>query len=148
MTSSHECIDCAALPVDDRPQKPRPAVHGGPRSRRCNTHWRAHVKAQKQARHDSRVVKTYGLDPGEYEELLAFQGGTCAIPSCTANGRARKLAVDHDHVTGEPRGILCQPHNFLLLGRFVGDLEDGLSYLADPPLRRMRAARANESEVA
>jgi hypothetical protein len=145
MSSVHECCDCAALPVDDRPQKPRPAVHGGPRSRRCTTHQRAHDKAVRARRHDARVVKVYGLDPGEYEELLAFQGGTCAIPSCRANGKARKLAVDHDHDTGLPRGILCQPHNFLLLGRFVGDLQDALDYLADPPVSRMRRSR---SEVA
>ena len=142
MTSVHECRDCAALPVDDRPPSPRPATYGGPRSRRCYTHHREFLAAQKAARHDSRVSRTYGLEPGEYEELLAFQGGKCAIPACRATGKARRLAVDHDHVTGEPRGLLCAPHNFELLGKFAGDLADAQRYLQDPPLRRMRAQRS------
>lgn len=141
MTSQHECITCAALPVDDRPPAPRPATYGGPRSRRCHTHHREFQQAQKAARHDSRISRTYGLQPGEYEELLAFQGGTCAIPSCRANGKARALAVDHDHDTGEVRGILCSVHNRWLLGIFVNDLQAGLDYLASPPARRWRQSR-------
>jgi hypothetical protein len=145
VTSQHECVDCAALPVDDRPNRPRPATKGGPRSRRCYRHWKAKQDADRKARHDSRVVKTYGLQPGEYEELLAFQGGTCAIPSCKANGKARRLAVDHDHVTGEPRGILCGPHNRDLVGKFANDLQAGLDYLANPPAARFRRARLEEA---
>lgn len=141
MTSQHECVDCAALPPDDRPQRPRPAVHGGPRSRRCTTHHRAHRGATRSRRHDSYVGKTYGLAPGEYEQLLAFQGGTCAIPGCPAKGKARRLAVDHDHITGEPRGLLCAPHNYELLGKFAGDLQAGLDYLDHPPMQRFRASR-------
>jgi hypothetical protein len=145
MTSQHCCIDCAALPVDDRPQRPRPAIHGGPRSKRCDTHYRAHVKARKRARHDSRVAKTYGLAPGEYAELLAFQGGTCAIPSCPARGVVKRLAVDHDHETGAPRGLLCGPHNQELVGKYANDLQAGLDYLANPPYAQMCRTR---SEVA
>lgn len=140
--SQHECVDCAALPVDDRPLKPRPAVHGGPRSRRCATHHKARKAAQKADRHENRVRGLYGLAPGEYAALLAFQGGKCAFPNCRATGKARRLAVDHDHETGEPRGLVCAPHNFELLGKYAGDLQDALDYLASPPLRRMRAAGA------
>lgn len=95
----HVCIDCKALaekPVTEAglevaPKVPRPAPHGGPRSRRCTTHFRAHAKAVRAKGADARVVKVYGLEPGEYEELLAFQGGTCAIPSCRARGPNRWL---------------------------------------------------------
>ena len=145
----HECVDCKALPEFGpaagagpfRPPSPRPAPHGGPRSRRCTTHHRAHRKGQSARRADARVVRVYGLAPGEYEQLLAFQGGTCAIPSCRASGKRKRLAVDHDHVTGEPRGLLCGPHNYELLGKYAGDLQAGLDYLASPPAARMRAAR-------
>jgi hypothetical protein len=41
--------------------------------------------------------------------MLADQGGRCAI--CTRVPRARRLAVDHDHFTGEPRALLCYTCN-------------------------------------
>lgn len=153
----HVCVDCRALPErladfspgeevlygpEFRPARPRPAPHGGPRSRRCTTHQRAFRRAGKARTADSRITRVYGLAPGEYDELLAFQGGTCAIPGCPAKGVTKRLAVDHDHDTGEVRGLLCSPHNYELLGRFAGDLRAGLDYLADPPARRMRLGRA------
>ena len=140
IVKEHLCVDCAALPAGQRPRAPRPAPHGGPRSRRCASHWRAHRAGQRQRAAETRVRKVYGLGPGEYARLLAFQGGTCALPNCRARGAGkRRLAVDHDHLTGAPRGLLCQPHNFSLLGVFVNDLQDALDYLADPPAARMRA---------
>jgi hypothetical protein len=149
MSSQHACVDCAALPVDDRPLKPRPATYGGPRSRRCATHHRALRAARRTKSHERRVGKVFGLEPGEYAELLAFQGGTCAIPSCRANGTRRRLAVDHDHACCPGpescgkcvRGLVCMPHNYELLGKYAGDLQAGLDYLADPPAARFRRAR-------
>ena len=136
MTALHMCVDCRAL--RERPAIPRKAPHGGPRSRRCATHHRAHVRAQRKATHDRRVVKVYGLTAGRYDELLAAQGGTCALPRCSASGKRQRLAVDHDHATGEVRGLLCGPHNYQLVGKFAGDLHDAIAYLADPPARRVR----------
>jgi hypothetical protein len=52
----------------------------------------------------------YGLTHGEFEAMLAGQGGACAI--CHA-GLAVKN-VDHDHVTGMVRGILCVKCNLAL----------------------------------
>jgi hypothetical protein len=163
----HVCVDCKALPTYEefrarvferghgvgptelRPKTPRPAPHGGPRSRRCTTHWRALRKVQRAARAEKRVIKVFGLTPGEYAELLAYQGGTCAIPNCRANGTRKRLAVDHDHACCPGpescgrcvRGLVCGPHNYELLGKYAGDLQAGLDYLASPPAARMRAAR-------
>lgn len=138
MSSQHECVDCAALPVDDRPPKPRPTVSGGPRSRRCATHKRAHLKRQKARAHETYVSKVYGLGPGEYERLLAVQDGKCAI--CRrATGKARRLAVDHDHATGEVRGLLCKPCNRTILGFGGETLRRALDYLTNPPMTQLRA---------
>lgn len=144
-----ECVDCRALPelpgdplhadedVEYRPVRPRPAPHGGPRSRRCDTHQRAFRKASRIAAHDARVARTYGLQRGEYEALLDYQGGRCAICQ-VATGRAKRLAVDHDHVTDAPRGVLCGRCNFELLGRYDQHaLQRAIDYLNDPPYSRM-----------
>lgn len=55
--------------------------------------------------HRGHVAKTYGLGPGDYEALLARQGGRCFL--CGRRPVNRRLAVDHDHVTGLVRGLLC-----------------------------------------
>jgi hypothetical protein len=135
--AEHVCVDCAALPEAEQPSRPRPAPHGGPRSRRCVTHYRAFRASQRSRVHENRVTRIYGLRPGEYERLLQLQGGTCAMPRCKANGKRKRLAVDHDHETGEVRGLLCGPHNYELVGRYAGDLHDAIAYLQDPPARRL-----------
>lgn len=132
-----ECWDCAQLPADERPAKLR-RTDQAPRKPRCATHARAERRRVRAARHETYVGRTYGLGPGDYERLLELQGGTCAIPRCRANGKRKRLAVDHDHDTGEVRGLLCGPHNYELVGKFADDLRDALAYLADPPARRLK----------
>jgi hypothetical protein len=98
------CKDC-------EPGSKRPTPHPGPR---CATHHRAFKRQQKANNHDRMVVKVYGIEPGEYERMYKEQGGVCFI--CRrANGRTKRLAVDHDHDTGLVRGLLCGPCN-----KFVG----------------------------
>ena len=45
--------------------------------------------------------------------MLAEQGGGCAI--CGAPPKTRRLHVDHDHKTGEIRGLLCYRCNKALM---------------------------------
>lgn len=63
----------------------------------------------------------YGIDLAEYEELLAAQGGVCRI--CGGqNLNQRRLGVDHCHVTGKVRGLLCNYCNSGI-GYFKDDLD-------------------------
>jgi hypothetical protein len=88
--------------------------------------------AGKATNKSSRRRSKYGLEPGDYEELLGTQGGSCALPSC---GRPA-TDIDHDHAKrrGEPgfvRGILCSLHN-TALGSFNDNpvcLADAIAYL-------------------
>jgi len=49
----------------------------------------------------------------QYEALLQKQGGVCAV--CGKPPLKKKLAVDHDHLTGENRGLVHNiPCNFVL----------------------------------
>jgi len=70
----------------------------------------------------------HGMTVDEYDILFAEQGGKCAICHREQN---IKLAVDHDHASGEKRGLLCKPCN-LGLGNFRDDpaaLIEAASYL-------------------
>lgn len=59
-----------------------------------------------KANHAGHIKRTYGLDEDSYRAMLAWQGGRCYI--CRRKPRVgRRLAVDHDHQTGEVRGLLC-----------------------------------------
>ncbi len=70
----------------------------------------------------SHLKRKYGLTIEQYDGLLAEQGGGCAI--CSRKPRPDiSLHVDHDHETGQVRGILCFRCNNAL-----GDFDD------DPPL--------------
>lgn len=62
-------------------------------------------RADPDARRDYELRRRYGLPEGGYQELLAAQGGRCAI--CGRKPRTRALALDHDHRTGRIRGLLC-----------------------------------------
>ena len=56
----------------------------------------------------------YGIRLEHYERMLAEQGGLCAIcgkpPVATKNNNGY-LDVDHDHISGVIRGLLCHPCN-------------------------------------
>jgi hypothetical protein len=77
-------------------------------------------KAKRRAR---ALKSTFGLIDGQYETMLAAQGGRCANPGCQTEVPGGKGAfhVDHDHVTGAVRGLLCNTCNVAL-----GMLGDGL----------------------
>lgn len=87
-----------------------------------NRKYHADNKAKRAQQHkDWRNKKVFGLGDGEYETMLANQGGVCAIckKECTSKP---SLAVDHDHATGKVRGLLCSNCNNGL-GRFKDDVE-------------------------
>jgi hypothetical protein len=68
--------------------------------------WRAdnNELIRKQKRKDALKSK-YGISVEDYESMLESQGGVCAV--CGDINSDRRLAVDHDHATGEVRGLLC-----------------------------------------
>lgn len=113
----------------------RPTPHPGPR---CVTHWRVEKKRQSANSHARRVKAVYGLEPGQYDLLYEGQGGRCWICQ-RATGKSKRLAVDHDHVTGEVRGLLCGPCNSMLAHARDNPamFERAMSYLMSPPAREI-----------
>lgn len=71
----------------------------------------------------------YGITLEEYEERHRDQGGVCATCGrpewvTARGGKVRLLCVDHDHVTGKVRGLLCSNCN-----RAVGLLNDDVDLM-------------------
>jgi Autographiviridae endonuclease VII len=102
------------------------------RARLCG-HSRKYYQAHKHdiacSSRTKRLQKHYGLSEEEYDALLAKQSGACAICRRRPKGR---LCVDHCHLTGMVRGLLCRKCN-LGLGCLVDDaasLISAFAYLA------------------
>ena len=86
------------------------------------------------ASHASRIRSTFGITTEEYERIFEYQGGVCAI--CEQRPVSKRLAVDHDHLTGEIRGLLCSRCNQDLLTALHHSLHTALRavlYLGLPP---------------
>jgi hypothetical protein len=90
----------------------------------CARTARTEAKAHRRGRH---VERTYGITSEMLRVLHEYQGGRCWICQ-VADGTAKALATDHNHRTGEVRGLLCGPCN-QMLGR-----------LRDSPVAFFRAA--------
>ena len=126
------CVDCVA----EGQTRSRATPYGGPRSPRCATHWRIKVRESKAKAHGTRVEKIYGIAAHQYWELYAAQGGRCFICQ-RATGKTKRLAVDHDHETGEVRALLCSQDN-QMIGRIgVAALVRAIEVLTNPPARKV-----------
>jgi hypothetical protein len=85
----------------------------------------------KDYQRNSSLKASYGITLEEYNMMLDEQGGVCAI--CQMPERRKHprtddpmlLAVDHDHVTGQIRGLLCSTCNIML-----GHAQDSIATLA------------------
>lgn len=74
--------------------------------------------------------RAYGISLEQFNAMLAAQDHKCAIcRTDTWKGKGNKPHVDHDHVTGKIRGVLC------------GGCNNGLGNFGDDPAR-LRAAAA------
>lgn len=83
--------------------------------------WRVENRDSVRA---SWMMKKYKVTPAWYDAKLAEQGGHCALCPATTDGRKLPpnaivgerlyLVIDHDHETGEARGLLCAKCNTAL----------------------------------
>jgi hypothetical protein len=83
-------------------------------------------RRNREKRKRAQLKHVYGITLEQYDEMRLSQNNTCAI--CGKEEQLKYLAVDHDHVTGKVRALLCQKCN-----RAIGELQD------DPELVRKAA---------
>lgn len=82
--------------------------------------WRDRQKDQAAIRRAAGNAKAWDMSPSEFQERLSSQGNRCAI--CQKHITGRDIHRDHDHGTGDWRGLLCTNCN-LGLGNFQDDPE-------------------------
>jgi hypothetical protein len=86
-------------------------VKGG-RENKCkecrHTYDKSHYNSTlNRAKHFKR---DYKITLEDYDQMLEHQGGVCA--ACSGRHKdGRRLHVDHDHKTGQVRGLLCTKCN-------------------------------------
>ena len=85
-----------------------------------------YVRNKERTQADDRT-KRYGVSTKQFIAMVEFQGGECAI--CHTVPNQRSLCIDHNHTTGEIRGLLCVGCN-LLVGSLESEYtEDARKYL-------------------
>jgi hypothetical protein len=106
--------------------------------RKREREYKARQKADDPVRYEQRTRRVYlksayGITPEEYDKILESQSGVCGICKLEQATTARqyRLYVDHDHRTGQIRGLLCHTCN-LGLGHFKDQiplLQNATDYL-------------------
>ncbi len=121
---------------DDEPLGPDNFRWAEPLTReRALAYYREWNRANPDVRRVKHLSDKYGITLSVYDAMFKAQGGKCAICKREEgsygrrgnHGGIKRLAVDHNHETGEVRGLLCDDCN-VALGSF-----------GDDPLRIMRA---------
>jgi hypothetical protein len=140
-----------ALSIKERQDRYRVTEKGKTTRARCFKEWsqrnrnqrNEYMKAWYHANKDkvkltarkTRYKQRYGITPEHYDELLAAQNGHCALCNKTPDTeRFGRLHVDHDHQTGQVRGLLCNNHNrsLAVMGDNALGLLKALAYVTRP----------------
>jgi Recombination endonuclease VII len=113
------CRDCEATYQIEHSANPE----GREQHRKARSKWNA-------SNHEYFLAYRYGISKQRYDEMLAAQGGVCAICGTDKpGGRDLVWQVDHCHNSNKIRGLLCGPCN------------RGLGQFRDDPIRLEAAVR-------
>jgi nitrate/TMAO reductase-like tetraheme cytochrome c subunit len=100
----------------------------GPQGR--SSECKACTNARQKANYDpaknraKNLRNRFGMSLEEYDQMLEKQNGQCKICGTDTPGNKGRFVVDHNHATGEVRGLLCWSCN---VG--IGHLQDDPSIL-------------------
>lgn len=68
---------------------------------------KAYYQTHKEQSKISHLKQKYGLSIEAYNHLLSLQQGKCAVCGIPGVETPKGLVVDHNHKTGQVRGLLC-----------------------------------------
>jgi len=84
------------------------------RCRPCHHLYKNNSPTTKRNRKAEKLQLRYGLKYEQWETIRKEQNYSCMICGITEEALNKKLDVDHCHVTGVVRGVLCNPCNVVL----------------------------------
>lgn len=94
--------------------------------------WQERTRERKRYAEYARLLRVkYGITIEQYEAILISQSGGCAICGKIKEPSGRRLALDHNDVTKQNRGILCFSCNSSI-GKFKHNiplLQKAIEYL-------------------
>jgi hypothetical protein len=104
------------------------AKHRERLSKKASERYWADPEAAKRVTTDWSLRQMYGITLEEKLAMLAAQGGVCAL---CRQARSKRWHLDHNHLTGKRRGILCSQCNSLLgmAADDLGILQAAIEYL-------------------
>lgn len=124
-----ECKECG-----------KPVMRSSPRAMFCSrvckdTSWRKRNRERARAiskahvhsdgHRDKQYRTKFGITLEDYDQMFADQNGCCDICGVHQSEVKTRFAVDHNHKTGEVRGLLCGCCN-----KGLGQFKDNTEYLA------------------
>lgn len=119
----HKCLEC-------------PSLTNGKRCKPCNIKSRTIHQDRDRYRRFHATKKKYNIDELDFECLwIVFKGRCCIcgnkliLPVKAIGQPLDVVTIDHDHVTGQIRGLLC------------GGCNKGIGYFHDNPVLLDKARR-------
>jgi hypothetical protein len=101
-------------------------------SKRLSEFWRTSSSKSGRMAHCAsctqrkKRLKLFGITQDQFSQMWSSQNGKCGICLCQMNETgAPHCVIDHDHKTGDIRGLLCS-HCNLAIGHFKDDPERAL----------------------
>lgn len=86
---------------------------------------------------DLRLRRQYGISLEQYNKVFLYQKKACAICKIPHIPGKPRLSVDHCHLSGELRGLLCWGCNRKIAAfkDNIALLKAAATYLTKPPIR-------------
>lgn len=111
------CVLCSKeLPIMDFTFKSKPLGLRHNYCKPCGRTRRHNNPKYAESKRRAALKFHYGITLEDYGKLLAEQEGKCKLcgTETPGNKRCKNFNVDHDHQTGEIRGLLCGPCNLIV----------------------------------
>ena len=121
------CTECeAVLPLDEFHKNAHSPDLRHSKCKKCKNDQARKTYSEKEIK-DSRpsyassrerhLLRTYGINLKKYNELLVKQKYCCGVCEKHQDDEKKSLHVDHNHETGEIRGLLCNFCNRQVIGK-------------------------------